>query len=90
MRGEGLSLRIVEGALPLLNQGGSLLLYTGSAIVEGRDGLLAAVAPMLEGGRYEWTYREVDPDVFGEELGGGGALAAAERIAAVVLEVTRR
>jgi SAM-dependent methyltransferase len=90
MRGEELSLRIVEGALPLLNQGGSLLLYTGSAIVEGQDGLLSAVAPMLEGGRYAWTYREVDPDVFGEELGGGGALAAAERIAAVVLEVTRR
>ena len=88
-RGEGLSVRIVAGALPLLNQGGSLVLYTGSAIVAGSDGLLAAVAPMLEGGRYAWTYREIDPDVFGEELGGEG-LADADRIAAVVLEVTRR
>ncbi len=75
--------------LPLLNQGGSLVLYTGSAIVAGSDGLLAAVAPMLEGGRYAWTYREIDPDVFREELGGEG-LADADRIAAVVLEVTRR
>ena len=31
-----------------------------------------------------WTYEEIDPDVFGEEL-DGGAYASADRIAAVLL-----
>ncbi|MCQ3971322.1 SAM-dependent methyltransferase, partial [Klebsiella pneumoniae] len=42
----------------------------------------------LERTDLQWGYREIDPDVFGEEL-LGGAYTQCDRIAAVVLEVTR-
>ncbi|HYQ55107.1 MAG TPA: class I SAM-dependent methyltransferase, partial [Pseudomonas sp.] len=63
--GAALSLRIVEQACERLNPGGSLLLYTGVAIVEGRDPLLEAIRLRLAGPEWAWVYREVDPDVFG-------------------------
>ncbi|KAB0503686.1 methyltransferase [Pseudomonas moorei] len=87
--GEALSLRIVREALPRLHRGGSLVLYTGVAMVAGRDPFLEAVLPMLSGDAFAWTYRELDPDVFGEELLKPG-YERAERIAAVALTVTRR
>ncbi len=86
--GEGLSLRIVQDALPRLAPGGQLVLYTGSAIAGGRDFLREEIASMLIGTGWNWTYREVDPDVFGEEL-GQAAYADAERIAAIVLTTER-
>jgi hypothetical protein len=43
---------------------------------------------MLDETGWPWTYREVDPDVFGEEL-GHGAYVDAERIAAIVLIAER-
>jgi len=36
-----------------------------------------------------WTYEELDPDVFGEEL-ERGVYTGADRIAAVTLTVTKR
>jgi len=84
--GADLSLRIVRAALENLAPRGTLLLYTGAAILGNRDPFRAAVAGLLDG--FSWNYREVDPDVFGEEL-EGGAYAACDRIAAVVLTVTR-
>ncbi len=86
--GAGLSRAIVEAALPRLAPGGSLLLYTGVAIVAGRDLFRQAIAAQLDASGWRWTYREVDPDVFGEEL-QEPAYGQAERIAAVVLEVKR-
>ncbi|MBI6943849.1 class I SAM-dependent methyltransferase [Pseudomonas putida] len=86
--GAQLSLRIVEQACERLNPGGSLLLYTGVAIVEGRDALLEAVRLRLAGPQWAWTYREVDPDVFGEQLLEPG-YERVERIAAVALTVNR-
>ena len=56
--------------------------------VRADDDFLAEVRRRLQGGAFSWTYREVDPDVFGEEL-LGGAYIKCDRIAAVVLEVTR-
>jgi methylase of polypeptide subunit release factors len=87
-RGEGLSLRILQTALPRLAPGGQLVLYTGSAIAGGRDFLREAAEAVLNETGWPWTYREVDPDVFGEEL-GSGAYVDAERIAAVVLTAER-
>jgi methylase of polypeptide subunit release factors len=87
-RGEGLSLRILQGALPRLAPGGKLVLYTGSVIAGGRDFLREEVVSMIDKTGWPWTYREVDPDVFGEEL-GGAAYVDGERIAAVVLTVER-
>jgi len=86
--GEGLSVTILEAALDRLAPGGTLVLYTGVAVVEGQDAFLAAAKSRLQSGIFFWHYREMDPDVFGEEL-EGGAYDMADRIAAVVLTVTR-
>ena len=86
--GEGLSLAIAGLAGTRLAPGGTLLLYTGVAIVDGIDGFRAAVAPLLDAAGLAWHYRELDPDVFGEEL-GEPLYAAADRIAAVLLTARR-
>ncbi|WP_332763312.1 class I SAM-dependent methyltransferase [Pseudomonas koreensis] len=86
--GEGLSVRIVREALPRLAHGGTLLVYTGVAIQAGQDPFLEAIKPLVAGSRYAWTYEELDPDVFGEEL-VKPEYALAERIAVVALTVTR-
>ncbi|MNJ42675.1 N5-glutamine S-adenosyl-L-methionine-dependent methyltransferase [compost metagenome] len=85
--GEGLSLRIVKESLPRLAPGGTLLLYTGVAIVEGQDPFYSAVKSMLDSSGWVWSYQELDPDVFGEELLEPG-YQDVERIAAVTLSVT--
>jgi len=83
--GEGLAVRIVEQARRRLAPGGRLVLYTGAAIVDGRDVVHDAIAPALAGTR--WTYEELDPDVFGEEL-EEPAYHAVERIAVVAAVAT--
>ena len=87
--GAGLSLAILEAAFGRLASGGSLLLYTGAAIVDGRDAFRDAASRRLAGSGLNWEYREMDPDVFGEEL-EGGAYAHADRIAAVVLTARKQ
>lgn len=86
--GAGLSIAIVEAALQRLAPGGSLLLYTGVAMFDGEDPFLNAIRPLLHQAGVSWHYHEMDPDVFGEEL-QNPVYAQAERIAAVVLRVTR-
>ncbi|WP_427912901.1 methyltransferase [Ramlibacter sp. MMS24-I3-19] len=86
--GEGLSVRIVREGVERLAPGGRLVLYTGVAIAEGIDPLLEALQPLLHQRGWPWRYRELDPDVFGEEL-DEPAYADAERIAAVALLVER-
>lgn len=85
--GEGLALAIVDAALARLAPGGSLLLYTGAAVVRQRDQFYEAAAPRLQAAGCRWHYEELDPDVFGEEL-AQPAYADVERIAAVWLTVT--
>jgi methylase of polypeptide subunit release factors len=87
--GEALSVRIVRESLPRLEKAGSLVLYTGVAMVAGTDPFLESVQPLLSDDKYDWTYRELDPDVFGEELLKPG-YERVERIAVVALIVTRR
>jgi SAM-dependent methyltransferase len=86
--GEGLSLAIVEAALPRLSPGGTLLLYTGAVIVNGRDPFRDAAARLCDAFGAAWEYRETDPDVFGDEL-DEGPYVVADRIAAVVLTAQR-
>ena len=88
MLGAGLSLAIVDAALERLEAGGSLLLYTGVAMVEGGDPFLARIRERLASREWEWDYQELDPDVFAEEL-DSPAYREAERIAVVGLRVTR-
>ena len=86
--GHELSLAIIEAAGERLRPGGSLVLFSGAGIVDGRDPFREAAAERLAGIDLVWDYREVDPDVYGEEL-DGDAYAHAERIAVVVLTATR-
>jgi methylase of polypeptide subunit release factors len=84
--GEGLSLEILRQSMSRLSPGGTLLLYTGSSIVGGLDRFSQAARDLLAGSKFDWSYEEIDPDVFGEEL-ELPAYATADRIAAVVLTV---
>ena len=86
--GRSLSLRMATESLPRLAPGGRLLLYTGVAIVDGRDEFLHALKPVLNLEGYNWRYEELDPDVFGEEL-LEPAYEHVDRIAAVGLTVHR-
>jgi len=87
--GAGLSLAILDTALERLAPGGTLLLYTGAAIVNGADPFKQAAEARLNGTGLSWAYEELDPDVFGEEL-ERGVYTDADRIAAVTLTVTKR
>jgi methylase of polypeptide subunit release factors len=82
--GAGLSLKILDAAIERLSPDGTLLLYTGAAVMGGVDPFRAAAEARLSGSGMRWTYEEIDPDVFGEEL-DGGAYATSDRIAAVLL-----
>ncbi|MCJ2072526.1 class I SAM-dependent methyltransferase [Methylobacterium sp. J-030] len=86
--GAGLSLAVAAQAVERLAPGGSLVLFTGAAIVEGQDPFRDAVADLCARARLDWTYREVDPDEYGEEL-ATEAYDAVERLALVVLTATR-
>ena len=86
--GEGLSLAIAELAGTRLAPGGTLLLYTGSAVCGGVDRFHALVTARLQAAGLEWHYREIDPDVFGEEL-LEPAYARTDRIAAVLVSARR-
>jgi methylase of polypeptide subunit release factors len=85
--GADLSLRILREAVDRLRPGGLLILYTGSAIVAGNDPFREAAAGILAPRELRWDYRELDPDVFGEELETPAYLKA-DRIAVVALVVT--
>jgi SAM-dependent methyltransferase len=86
--GHDLSLAVIDAAAKRLEPGGSLVLFSGTGIVAGQDPFRAAAAERLAGTDLSWSYREVDPDVYGEEL-DGPAYGHAERIAVVVLTAVR-
>jgi SAM-dependent methyltransferase len=81
-----LSLRIVEESIDRLYPGGVLFLYTGTPIVDGVDQFFAALRPHLEGQGRDFTYEEIDPDVFGEEL-ETAPYDRVDRIAVVALTI---
>ncbi len=88
--GHDLSLAILDSALARLAPGGSLLLYTGSAITRSGDAFRARVARMMKRHpAFSWTYAEIDPDVYGSDLLNEG-YEEVERISVVVLTVTRQ
>jgi SAM-dependent methyltransferase len=89
LRGADLSVDIVKAAMARLRPGGSLLLYTGVAISADQDEFQGAIAPLLDAACQAWTYEELDPDVFGEDL-DQPMYAGVERIAAVWLHAVKR
>lgn len=86
--GEALTLRIARESLSRLPRGGTLLLYTGAAVVAGRDVLRDALKEICAAADATCLYRELDPDVFGEQLEEPG-YHDVERIAAVALKAVR-
>lgn len=82
LRGAALSLAWALEAARRVEAGGAVLLYTGSAIVDGRDALRDALAAGLAPLGCTLRYGEIDPDIFGEQLDRPG-YEEVERIAAV-------
>jgi hypothetical protein len=80
--GTALSLDWALAAARRIAAGGTVLLYTGSAIVGGRDGLRDSLAAELPRLGCTLRYAEIDPDIFGELLAEPD-YAEVERIAAV-------
>jgi methylase of polypeptide subunit release factors len=88
IHGSLLSTRIVLEGLPILADGGIMILYTASPIVDGQDTFLASIRESLLGKNIAYTYEELDPDVFGEEL-LKDAYKNVDRIAVVSLVLTK-
>ena len=82
LHGLRLSLDWAEQAMGRLPSGGAMLLYTGSAIVAGKDGFREALAQSAGAAGCTLRYAELDPDIFGELL-EEPAYRDVERIAAV-------
>jgi methylase of polypeptide subunit release factors len=80
--GAALALEWVRDGVRRLSEGGRFLLYTGSAIVAGRDGVREALLRIAEEQGLHLSYEEIDPDVFGGTL-RQDAYRDVERIAAV-------
>ena len=81
------SLAWTREALDALQPGGTTLLYTGAAVVNGSAPLLDAIQEACAGRGASCVAEEIDPDVFGEEL-ARPAYARVERIAVVGLRIT--
>jgi methylase of polypeptide subunit release factors len=87
--GISVALRIAEEALARLVSGGRLVLYSGTPIIAGRDPFFESLRPLLQRYARQFSYEEIDPDVFGEEL-DRSAYAEADRIAVVGLTAIKQ
>jgi len=88
MHGGQVALDMAVMAMRRLAPAGRLILYTGSAIVRGQDALKAALNAAARDHDATMRYREIDPDVFGEEL-ENPAYRDVDRIALVAAVITR-
>ena len=82
--GGAVSLDWIEQGLRQVSPGGTILLYTGAAYVDGRSPLLDAIEDVCRAAGATLEVQELDPDVFGEQLLEPG-YQNVERIAAVGL-----
>jgi methylase of polypeptide subunit release factors len=89
MHGAEVALDMARMAVARLSPRGRFILYTGSAIIEGEDPLARALAGLAEQAGCRLRYRELDPDVFGEEL-SNSAYVDVDRIAVVAAVLERR
>ena len=87
--GSELTVEIVRQSLDRLTPSGRLILYSGSAIVDGVDQLQKAVGALLNKPNLHFHYEEIDPDVFSEEL-EHWPYQRTDRIAVIGLTVDRQ
>lgn len=88
MHGARVAYDMAIAASDRLSQGGRFILYTGSAIIRGEDALRHALSRLADQRGLSMRYREIDPDVFGEEL-AKPAYGDVERIAVVAAVLTK-
>lgn len=88
MHGGEVPLAMTRMAAERIAPGGRVLLYTGAAIVHGRNPLCEAIGTMAGELGLTFSCQEIDPDVFGEEL-DKPAYADVERIALVGVRLHR-
>lgn len=88
MHGAQLTFEWAKEAAARLAPGGRMLLYSGSAIVDGRDQLRQALNDALQASGCSLRYEELDPDIFGEQLSEPG-YGDVERLAAIGAVVCR-
>jgi methylase of polypeptide subunit release factors len=87
--GAEISIAMTRAALLGLRPEGRFILYTGSAIVSGHDALEAELQNLAQEHGRVLRYRELDPDVFGEELDSPG-YETVDRIAVVAAIFDRK
>lgn len=88
MHGTRIAYDMARSATVRLAEQGSFILYTGSAIIDGEDPLRGSLTELAEQTGCTLRYREIDPDVFGEEL-DKPQYADVERIALVGAVMTK-
>ncbi|WP_426168691.1 methyltransferase [Sandarakinorhabdus sp. DWP1-3-1] len=88
MHGLQVAFDMAQEAMARLARGGRLVLFTGSPIIAGADPFRAALADAVAAAGQRLDYRELDPDVYGEEL-LTPAYAGVDRIALVGAIVVR-
>ena len=86
--GGRLSLDWTLASIEKLRPNGKLILHTGISIVDGRDLFNEHLLEAVGGRGHRIEYRELDPDIFSEDL-DEPAYRDVERIAAVGLSITR-
>jgi methylase of polypeptide subunit release factors len=86
--GGAVALEWAQQALAALAPGGTMLLYTGAAIVDGAAPLVAELERACAAAGASLQVEEIDPEVFGEEL-AQPAYAQVERIAAIGVVIRR-
>jgi len=82
-----LSFRIIKEGLQRLNSGGHLFLYTGVTVIEHGNLFLQHLKDLMKQHQnIIWSYEEIDPDIFGEEL-EQPAYQHVERIALALIKI---
>ncbi len=82
-----LSFRIIKEGLQRLNSGGGLFLYTGVTVTEHGNLFLQHLQDLMKQHQnITWSYQEIDPDIFGEEL-EQPAYQHVERIALALIKI---
>jgi methylase of polypeptide subunit release factors len=82
--GISLAVRIAQEGLVRLSPGGRLILYSGTPMIDGVDPLFESLEAVLKLYASQFSYEEIDPDLFGEEL-DRHVYSNADRIAAIGL-----
>jgi methylase of polypeptide subunit release factors len=88
MHGGRVASEMAAATLERLAPNGRLILYTGSAIIAGEDSLQHRLSALARANGCTIRYREIDPDVFGEEL-EKSLYCDVDRIALIAAVITR-